>query len=388
MIYFDNAATTFPKPRTVIESVDEAMRYYGANPGRSGHTLSTKTSEQVYLCRERASVLFNCEAEQIIFTKNCTEAINTAIKGVMRKGDHMIISDLEHNAVSRVAEKLRKDGLIEYDIANTYPDTERTLYYFERLIRPNTRLIACTQGSNVFGIRVPTEELGLMAHRRGVMMLVDAAQTAGLLDINVKRDSIDFLCLPGHKGLYGPSGTGLLIVNTDVPLDTLIEGGTGSASLSLDMPDFLPDRFESGTINTAGVIGLRAGIDFVLKNTPARLYQHEMTLAGEIYRRLSTIPGVRFYGPTPQIGKTLPVLSMTIGAMDGAETADLLNDYGIGVRGGFQCAGLAHRKFGTDKIGTARISVGAFNTMDEVAALQAAVKNIALKQPRYFSNMQ
>lgn len=380
MIYFDNAATTFPKPRNVRKAVDEAMLYYGANPGRSGHTLAAKTSQQIYACRERAAMLFHCQPEQVVFTKNCTESINIAIKGLMRSGGHMIISDLEHNAVARVAEKLKQDGIIDYDIAQTFLEPARTVHSFERLIRPDTKLIACMQGSNVFGIRLPTEQIGAMAHSRGVYMLVDAAQTAGVLDINVERDPIDFLCAPGHKSLYGPAGTGLLIINTDVPLDTIIEGGTGSASLDLNMPDFLPDRLESGTVNTAGIIGLKAGFDFVLYRTPQRIYQHEMALAGEIYRRLSGIPGVKFYGPVPQLGRTLPVLSITIGNLDGMETADLLNQNGIAVRGGFHCAGLAHHKFGTDKIGTARISIGAFNTMEDVVALQTAVKKIAVQQ--------
>ena len=216
MIYFDNAATTFPKPPCVAKAVQEALVRYGANPGRGGHDLSIETARRVYRCRELAAQLFCCQPEQVVFTKNCTESLNIVIKGVLRPGDHVIISDLEHNAVYRVVDALARQGLITYSVAETCPSDEKTIWNFEHLIRPNTRLIVCTQGSNVFGMRVPVEKIGAMARRRGVLMAVDAAQTAGLLDINLKESAIDYLCLPGHKGLYGPQGTGGLAVAVDV----------------------------------------------------------------------------------------------------------------------------------------------------------------------------
>ena len=248
MIYFDNAATTFPKPRAVGEAVTQAMRLYGANPGRSGHQMAVKTAEQVYACRERAAQLFGCQPEQVVFTQNCTHAINMAIKGVAQQGDHFIISDLEHNAVARTVHQLYLDGIASYTIAATGPTEETTLASFAQALRPNTKMICCTHGSNVFGNILPVAKIGGLARANNVLMLVDAAQTAGVLDIDVVRDNIDFLCMPGHKSLYGPSGTGMLIINCQEPLHTLMEGGTGSASLELAMPDFLPDRLESGTI--------------------------------------------------------------------------------------------------------------------------------------------
>ena len=198
MIYFDNAATTFPKPGCVVQAVQQAMLYYGANPGRGGHDLSMQTGRMIHRCRERAAALFGCQPEQVVFTKNCTESLNIVIKGLAQPGDHFIISDLEHNAVYRVVEQLRRQGIIEYSVAAVEENEQKTVWNFEHLIRPNTRMIVCTQASNVFGMRVPVERIGAMARCRGVMMTVDAAQSAGLLPLDLSRQAIDFLCLPGH----------------------------------------------------------------------------------------------------------------------------------------------------------------------------------------------
>ena len=373
MIYLDNAATTFPKPTCVHRAVQQAMIYYGANPGRAGHDLSLKTAEMVYRTRCKAAKLFDCEAEQVVFTKNCTEAINTAIKGIVNPGDHIIISDLEHNAVYRVAEGLKRKGVIDYDIAPTFDNDEQTVWHFEHLIRPNTVLIACTQGSNVFGNRLPVEKIGRAAHRRGVLMLADAAQTAGLLRLSMRKNEIDFLCMPGHKGLYGPTGTGMLILNSSVLPEPLCDGGTGSLSMEPTMPDFLPDRLESGTLNTAG---LGAGIDFVCQNTPEQLYEHEMRLCRDLYARLSGYPQIRLYSEEPKLGKNLPLISFNIKGVPSETTAELLNRCGIAVRAGFHCAALAHQRMRTDKSGTVRISLGAFNTQNEMAACERAVRRI------------
>lgn len=377
MIYFDNAATTFPKPPSVVQAVREALVRYGANPGRSGHDLSMQTAAKIYECREKLAVLFGCQSEQIVFTKNCTESVNIAIKGVLRPGDHLIISDLEHNAVYRVAEALKRAGLISYDVAPVYASDEQTVLNFERLIRPNTRMIACTHASNVFGFRVPVEKIGAMAHRRGVLMLVDAAQTAGLLPLNLSCLHIDYLCMPGHKGLYGPAGTGVLVINNDLLPQSLCQGGTGSLSMEPEMPDFLPDRLESGTINTSGIIGLGAGVDFVLKHTPERLYRHEMQLCSALYQGLRSIRGIVLYSNPPQLGRNLPVVSMNFAGINPERAAELLNQNGVAVRAGFHCAALAHRKMGTDREGTVRMSLGAFNSADEVRAVCRICDKIA-----------
>lgn len=376
MIYFDNAATTFPKPPCVVKAVNEALLRYGANPGRSGHDLSLQTAQKVFECRERVGKLFHCQPEQVIFTKNCTESINAAIKGIVRPGDHVIISDLEHNAVYRVVESLRRQGIIQYDVAPVFADDQKTLWHFEHLLRSNTRLIACTHGSNVFGFCVPIEQIGLMARRRGIFMLVDAAQTAGLLDYDLRRMPIDYLCMPGHKGLYGPAGTGILIVNTEHLPDPLCEGGTGSLSMEPTMPDFLPDRLESGTVNTSGIIGLSAGVGFVLQNTPKKLYLHEMQLCDYLYQKLCGIRGVTLYSDRPCIGRNLPLIALNLKNINPEMAAEALNRHHIAVRAGFHCAALAHQKMGTDRYGTIRVSLGAFNHKNEADAFCMAVKHI------------
>lgn len=366
MIYFDNAATTWPKPQSVVRAVDRALMQYGANPGRSGHKMAMRTAQQIYACREKAAALFHCAPEQVIFTENCTQSINTVLQGLLRRGDHVLISDLEHNAVARTVHQLFLDGICTYTVVHTEESDEATVAAFQYAIRPNTRLICCIHGSNVFGQILPIAELARMAHRRGLLFMADAAQTAGVLDIDLARDNIDFLCLPGHKGLYGPMGTGMILAASGVPLHPLLAGGTGTQSLSLEMPQELPERLEGGTINAPGILGLSAGIDYVRQHTPQKLYRGEERLAIRIYNQLREVPWVHFYGPAPAMGRTLPVLSMTLGEMDGMDTAQWLDQKGqIAVRGGFHCAKLAHEKMGTDRLGTARISIGSFNTVEQ-----------------------
>ena len=241
MIYFDNAATTFPKPPAVIQAVERAMKRYGANPGRSGHNMAAQTAAQVYSCREKAAQLFHCQPEQVVFTQNCSHAINLVLWGLLRKGDHVLISDLEHNAVARPVHQLYQEGICGYTVVSTAKNDEETVENFRRAIRPNTRLIFCTHGSNVFGNILPIGKIAALAHEYGILFAADCAQSGGVLPLNLQEIPADFLCLPGHKGLYGPSGTGLLLCACDVPLRPLMQGGTGSDSLSLDMPELLPE---------------------------------------------------------------------------------------------------------------------------------------------------
>ena len=335
-----------------------------------------QTGRMIHRCRERAAALFGCQPEQVVFTKNCTESLNIVIKGLAQPGDHFIISDLEHNAVYRVVEQLRRQGIIEYSVAAVEENEQKTVWNFEHLIRPNTRMIVCTQASNVFGMRVPVERIGAMARCCGVMMTVDAAQSAGLLPLDLRRQAIDYLCLPGHKGLYGPAGTGLLIVNCPVLPQPLLSGGTGSFSMEPVMPDLLPDRLEGGTVNTPGILGLSAGISFVLQNTPQRLYEKEMQLCASLYEQLCGIRGVQLYSQPPCIGKNLPVIALNLGNLDSTAAAECLNEKGIAVRAGFHCAALAHRKMHTDRDGVVRMSLGAFNTRAQADACCAAVRAI------------
>jgi len=381
MIYFDNGATSYPKPGKVIRAVNEAFTRYGANPGRSGHTMAMCTDKKVFECREAAAKLFHIDApEQVVFCCNATHAINAALKGSLYPGDHVIISDLEHNAVLRPIHTMMTRGDISYSIACVDSDSDdETVDSFRRLIRPETRMIACTHGSNVFGLRLPIERIGALAAEHGLLFVVDAAQTAGVVDIDMRACNIDFLCTAGHKGLYGPSGTGLLLTPHGCEMNTMMEGGTGSFSSDFNQPKTMPDRLESGTVNTSGIIGLCAGIGFVMENGPDRLYRHEMKIAGEIHRGLGKIKGVRLYNKECAYGRQLPVVSFNLAGLHSEEMGQKLSDAGIAVRAGLHCAPLAHQKMGTLESGTVRVSVGAFNTADHATQLCGAVKKIAAK---------
>lgn len=368
MIYLDNAATSYPKPPRVLAAVQEAMTHYGANPGRSGHTMSVETAKKVYRCRELLAELFGAEdPTQVVFTQNCTHSLNLCFKGLLHRGDHVIISDLEHNSVARPIDTLAKRGEITYDVLTIHPDTADTIAELEALLRPNTRLVAMTHCSNVFGIVTPIAEAAACAHAHGALFLVDAAQSAGVLPIHVTDMDLDFLCMPGHKGLYGPSGTGVLITRRGELLDTVFEGGTGSSSLSLEQPDFMPDKLECGTLNTAGILGLAAGVQTILERGCEAIYRREFGLLCSAYEALSDLPHVRLYTPVPVWGKQAPVLAFTVRGQSGEETCARLNEEGFALRGGYHCAPLAHRKMGTLDTGAARMSLGMYNTPQEIS---------------------
>jgi len=377
MIYFDNGATTYPKPKRVPKAVENAFYEYGANPGRSGHEMAMQTALKVYECRETAASLFHhTEVENVVFSLNCTHAINMALKGALRWGDHVIISDLEHNSVLRPVHCMAQRGAITYSVATVQSDDDETVAAFESLIRPNTRMIACTHGSNVFGIRLPAEKIGALCRRHGLLFLLDAAQTAGIVDIDVDGWGVAFLCTAGHKSLYGPTGTGLLITPFGEALETIMEGGTGSYSAYYDMPPDMPDHLESGTVNTMGIVGLLEGMRFVEEKGVDALYRHEMEITGLVYHALKSMPGVELYTPLVA-GKSLPVLSFNVRGKSSEETTDLLSEKGFALRGGLHCAPLAHKKMGTINMGTARISVGAFNTKEQAARLCDEIKKIS-----------
>ena len=376
MIYLDNAATTFPKPRRVIESVRDAMLFYGANPGRGSFDMAIKAADKIYSCRETAAKMFNADgAEQVIFTQNCTHAINIVLKGLLHAGDHVIVSSLEHNAVMRPIKKLERRG-VTYSIAKVCPDSkQQTLKNFERLIRSNTKMIFCMHASNVFGVVLPIEQIGALCRRRNIVFCVDAAQSAGVLPIDVKKMNVSFLCLPGHKGLYGPMGTGMLIINSRLRPDTLIEGGTGNNSALFTQPDEYPERLESGTINLPGIIGLKAGMDFVNEVGAAELHGRETALAQSVYDCLSGLPDAVLHTKRPD-ENCIPIVSFNILSKDSAETGSELSRRGICVRTGLHCAVSAHRQFGTEKTGTVRISPGAFTTPCDIEILNKSLKYI------------
>lgn len=375
MIYFDNAATTFPKPHSVISAMTGALIEYGANPGRAGHKLSLKTAEAVYDAREKCADFFGAEVGNTVFTLNCTHALNAAIKGILKNGDHVICSDIEHNAVLRPIYALSKEKGIAYSFAKTYDDDNETVKSFERLINRRTKAIVCTIAGNVTGKILPVRKIGELCKKRNLCFIVDAAQGAGVLPVTLS-DNINIICAAGHKGLYGPMGTGLMITDGKYRLSTFIEGGTGSASKELLQPEILPDRFESGTINTAGAISLGAGIDFVRNKSVEVIHNHEMKICRRFYEGILNIPRVKLYTDFLN-GNYAPVIPFNIDGLTSEETSAKLSSMGFCLRGGYHCAYPVHKKIGTDEIGAVRFSPSVFSTTNEVLSLIKAISRIS-----------
>lgn len=377
LVYFDNAATTWPKPIVVREAVQQALTIYGANPGRSGYSLGMASSQAVYRCREAAADFFGLDdPSRIIFVQNCTLALNIVLKGILKQGGRVVISNLEHNAVVRPLHALSESDPV-YDVAEVMPgDTAATVEAFRQCIRTDTKAIVCLHASNVFGTRLPIRELGELAHRHGLFFVVDAAQSAGVLPIDMQADHIDFLCVPGHKGLYGPMGIGMLLCNNDWLLPSLYEGGTGSRSTERIQPDELPDHLESGTPNTCGICGLYAGLQFVKKRGLEEISCRETELMSRLYNRLAETKGVRLYTECPDITRMAPVLAMNLCNRSSDNTANLLSKQGIAVRAGLHCAPLAHRAYGTLETGVVRFAPSAFTTRRDVDYAWRAVRGI------------
>lgn len=372
MIYLDNAATTYPKPRSVYQAWTRALSAYGANPGRSGHAMSLATSQAVFQSRSKCAEFFGAEPENTIFTLNCTHALNMAIKGLARKGAHFVLSDIEHNASIRPAHSLTAYGM-SYTLFRTSLSEEETVLNAERAIRPDTVALICTAAGNVTGQRLPLSGLAALCRRKNICFIVDAAQGAGLLPLKV-GDGINIICTAGHKGLYGPMGTGLMLTDGKYPLRTIIEGGTGSMSESLEQPDFLPDRFESGTINTPGAIVLGAGVDFVKQRTAERILAHETALCSSFCSALRRIPEITVYSDIDEQPEAYaPVVSFSIDGIPSAEAASRFSKLGFYMRGGLHCAPLAHKKLGTLENGTVRFAPSVFTTADDVSRLVWAI---------------
>ncbi len=367
MIYLDNAATTFPKPQCVIDAVTDLMQNYGGNPGRGFHMLSRKSSEKIYECREVFADFIGADSpDEIIFTKNATEAINLAIKGTVRPGDEIILSSMEHNSALRSAVNLEKQGatvkIARCDFSG-FLDPQTIL----PLITEKTRLLCVIHASNVVGTVNPVEQICAIAKKHGVLTLIDAAQTAGVIDVNSKF--ADMIAFAGHKGLYGPFGTGALYIRQGLKLNTLTEGGTGSFSESALMPDISPDRYEAGTLNACGIAGLCEGIKFVKREGAG---EKELELSKFLHEQISAVKGVRLIG-NPRVGVTgLRCLNH-----DCVEIASKLdNEYKIAVRAGLHCAPMAHRTLGTITDGLLRISVGYFNTKDDITNTVQALEKL------------
>ncbi|ABW20395.1 aminotransferase class V-fold PLP-dependent enzyme [Alkaliphilus oremlandii] len=376
MIYLDNAATSYPKPENVYNAMIDHMKNAGANPGRSGHRLSLEAGRAILKTRELIGTLFNIDNPmQIIFTSNATDSLNLAIKGVLKKGDHVITSTMEHNSVLRPITALEKIG-VENTIIQCNAEGVIDPEDIKRAIRSNTKLIALTHGSNVTGTLMPIEAVGRIAKEAGVLFLVDAAQTAGIYEIDVNKLNIDLLGVPGHKGLMGPQGTGILYIREGLDVLHFKEGGTGSKSEELTQPEMLPDRYESGTANTPGIVGLGAGIEFILKEGIEKIRNHEKELTQYFIEALAQIEQVKVYGPKDS-EKQGAVISINIGEEDSSEIAFVLDQaFNIAVRSGLHCAPLAHKTIGSFEQGTVRFSIGYFNTKEDIDRAVEAIKEI------------
>lgn len=375
MIYLDNAATTFPKPDVVYDAVMDCMKNYCANPGRAGHRLSLRAGREIYDTRENLAKLFNIDNPMnIIFTSNATESLNLAIKGLLKTGDHVITTSMEHNSVIRPIMALEKIG-VENTIVDCNEEGFLDINDLEKAIKPNTKLIVTTHASNVFGTLIDIKEVGLVAKKNNITYLVDASQTAGVYDIDVKDMNIDILATAGHKSLLGPQGVGILYIKEGIDLDTLKEGGTGSQSEYLFQPQMLPDKYESGTHNTPAIAGLNAGVKYILDNMD-NIRRKEEELCEYMLSRLDEIKDIKIYG-TKDIKKRVPVISINIADVDSGEITFILDSkYDIATRSGLHCSPLAHKTVGTIKQGTVRFSIGYFNTKDDIDRVIDALKKI------------
>lgn len=377
MIYLDNGATSFPKPLSVRQNVDISLKKFSANPGRSGHSLSLRAAKEIFECRKRLKELFNANSEEeIIFTENCTMALNTVIFGLLSEGDHVLISSMEHNSVTRPLESLKDKGVTYSTFDYSYDDNE-TVDNVRKLIKPETKLVICTHASNVFGFRFPIERICALCHAYGILFCVDSAQSAGVFDIDVGTNQYDFVCMSGHKSLYGPMGTGVLILNNR-NLKPLLYGGTGTESIKKSQPEGLPEKFESGTQNMNGILGLKAGVDFVKNRGIKNIYNHEYKLAKRLFNGLANNRKVITYNKSFDYGKVAPVVSFNI---DGVYSEDLvakLNKYGIMTRGGLHCSPLAHTTMNTIENGTVRVVPGAFNTINDINYLLNVIRKLTI----------
>mgnify|MGYP005837597527 CR=1 FL=1 len=385
MIYFDNAATSWPKPPEVAEAMTHFLRDVGANPGRSGHRLAVEAGRIVYAAREAVCELVNApDPLRVAFTANVTVALNMALRGLLRPGDHVITSSMEHNSVMRPLRALEREG-VELTVVRCSPQGALNPADVEAAIRPHTRMIVLNHASNVSGALLPVREVGRIARAHNLLLLVDAAQTAGAYPIDMQADGIDLLAFTGHKSLLGPMGTGGLIVGERVDglrLEPLIRGGTGSRSEREEQPDFLPDMLESGTPNAVGIAGLEAGIRWVRARGTDAIRAHETALAQRLIDGLREIPRVTVYGPLDSARQTATV-SFNIAGLEPSEVGLRLDDeYGILCRVGLHCAPAAHRTLGTFPVGTVRFGLGAFNTADEVDAALKAVASLAREARR------
>jgi cysteine desulfurase / selenocysteine lyase len=377
VIYLDNAATSFPKPRTVYQNVTKAMTKFGANPGRGSHSMAIEGAKVIYETRELLAQFFNLgDPMKVIFTFNATDSLNLAIKGLLKSGDHVITTSMEHNSVLRPVMELEKIG-VSNTIVSCQTDGKINISDIENAITSNTKLVITTHVSNLTGTIFPIDQIGKICKKHKIHYLVDASQSAGVLDIDMQSSNIDFLAFPGHKGLLGPQGTGALLINSEVEMSQLKEGGTGSESSNLNQPNFYPDKFEAGTPNLPGIAGLNSGLKHIINRGTKSIYSHEKELLDLFIKELKNISKIQIYGPN-DINDRCGVVPINIEGIDSSEVAYLLDTkYNIAVRPGLHCAPLAHKTIGTEKIGAVRFSVGPFNTKTDILAAVKALDEIS-----------
>ena len=369
MIYFDSAATTLQKPMAVYRAVQQAMQIC-ASVGRGGHRAANAAAKVVFECRAEAADLFDAEPEQVIFTMNATHGLNIALHSLVPSGARVVTSGFEHNAVTRTLHAL---GAEVITAGKRLFDPADTLAAFEDALRKQPAAAVCTHCSNVFGYILPIEEIASLCRSYHVPLVIDASQSAGVLPLSLKRTGASFIAMPGHKGLYGPQGTGILLCAARAR--PLLHGGTGSNSASVEMPDFLPDRLEAGTYNVCGLAGLTAGLRYVRRRTPYAIARHEINLRRQLAARLHQIPGLHIFSGEHQSG----VLSFVAEDTDCEEFAARLGARDIAVRAGLHCAPQAHLSAGTMDTGTVRVSFSAFNTQQEVQSFAETCKKLRMK---------
>lgn len=380
-VYLDNAATSHPKPQAVVEAVHQALTEYNANPGRSGHRRALAGGRLLLGAREDLARFLNAPQDgHVVFCFNGTDALNTAIKGSLRVGDHVVATMMEHNSVLRVLKGLEKERLIEITLLE--PDESGTVgpRAFEAALRPRTALVISTHASNVTGAIQPVAAIGEAAQRHGVRFLIDGAQAAGHIPVDVQALRCSLYAFPGHKGLMGPQGTGGLYIAPSVSLRSFREGGTGSSSESMLQPADLPESLESGTVNLPGIAGLRAGVGVVQAGAAAHL-ERERALTEALVRGLRAMNGVTLYGPS-EASARVAVVSFNIDGESSSSVADYLDRQGVAVRGGLHCAPGMHQALGTLRRGAVRVSPGWQNTPDDIERLLRAVRLYSRRSSR------
>lgn len=378
MIYLDNAATSYPKPEKVYEEMNRCMREYCANPGRGGHEMSIISGKAVLEVRHTLCKFFNLnDPMQLCFTKNTTEALNIAIQGILNTGDHVITTSMEHNSVIRPLKTLERDLGIELTVVRGNEFGEVDPEDIKKSIKNNTKLIVTTLSSNVNGIIMPVKEIGKIAQEHELIFLVDAAQGAGCMKIDVEELNIGMLAFPGHKGLLGPQGTGGLYVRKDLNLTSLMQGGTGSNSENPFQPDLMPDLLESGTLNTPGIIGLGYGIEFINSFGLDNLKIYKYNLIKRLFEGIREMDKIQVYSIN-DIDRNSGIVALNLKEVDSNEVGYILDKiYHIAVRAGLHCAPQAHETLGTVNTGIVRLSVGCFNTLEEIDLTLNALREIS-----------